>query len=148
MRRHWRTIPVLWLLAMLIISSSCSTGIVSSPMITGTPAQSIKDITVTQTYELIQSNRGNKDFIIIDIRTPEEFSTGHIENAVLIDYYASNFETEIGKLDRNKKYLIYCRTARRSAAARDIMKEMGFTDLFHMEGGITDWISKNYPVVI
>lgn len=90
----------------------------------------------------------SKNPIVIDIRTPEEYAQGHIEYAKLnIDFYNPNFKDEISKLDKGGKYLIYCRTGGRSAKALDIMKEMGFTDVHHIKGGITAWQQAGYPVV-
>jgi len=110
------------------------------------PVQSVKNINVAEADALIQANAGNPDFIIIDVRTPEEFAAGHLENAVLVDYRAGNFNEEIGKFDRSKEYLIYCRTGNRSSGARDIMKEMGFLNINHMDGGITAWLAEGLPV--
>lgn len=114
---------------------------------TQSSVQMIRDITVTEAYELIQKNKNNPDFIIIDIRTPEEYESRHLENAILTDYYAESFKEEIGKLDRTKKYLVYCGSARRSGLAMEIFKELGFKDVLNMTGGITEWISQGYPIV-
>jgi len=90
----------------------------------------------------------SKNPVVIDIRTPEEYAQGHLEYAKLnIDFYNPNFKNEISKLDKNGKYLIYCRTGGRSAKALDIMKELGFSDVHHIKGGITAWQEADYPVV-
>ncbi|OGN99566.1 MAG: hypothetical protein A2Y90_06245 [Chloroflexi bacterium RBG_13_52_12] len=112
-----------------------------------TPTQVVNNITVVEAYDLIQANAGNPDFIIIDVRTPEEYAAGHIENAVLINYNSGNFKEEIGKYDRGKKYLIYCRSGNRSAGARGVMIELSFRDINHMNGGITEWLAEGLPVV-
>lgn len=111
-----------------------------------TSAQGLRNITVTEAYAFIQENKDNPDFIIIDIRTPEEFESGHIENAVMINYYDENFRDELSKLDRDKTYLEYCRTARRSGLALEVFQELGFKNVLNMEGGITEWIAQGYPV--
>ncbi len=107
----------------------------------------MKNITSLEAYSLIQANAGNGDFIIIDVRTPEEYAGGHIENAMNVDYYSASFKDEINGLARDSTYLIYCRTGARSAGARDIMKELGFQNIYNMTGGITDWVAKGLPVV-
>jgi rhodanese-related sulfurtransferase len=103
--------------------------------------QTIENITPKKAYNLIQSYREGcpcrrKDFVIIDVRTPEEYADGHIENAINLDYYFKAFEDELNKLDKNKTYLIYCRSARRSGMALDTMKAVGFTKVYNMLGGI------------
>lgn len=77
--------------------------------------------------------------IILDVRTPEEFNEGHIENAINIDVNADDFTKEIADLDRNANYLVYCRSGRRSLLATQIMKNQGFTNVTNMEGGYNAW---------
>ena len=105
--------------------------------------QIIKNVTVTEAYELIESGK----VVIIDIRTPREFSSGHIENAINIDFYSPTFKQELNKLDKAKAYLIYCRTGHRTGIALGLMKELGFMEVYNMLGGITAWVKNGYPIV-
>jgi rhodanese-related sulfurtransferase len=109
--------------------------------------QVVKDINPPEAYELVQKNKGNPNFAILDIRTQMEFDQGYVAGAVLIDYYLPNFEDELGKLDKNKAYLVYCRTARRSDDAVLIMKKMGFREVYNMVGGIVGWKAAKLPLV-
>jgi len=104
-----------------------------------TKAQIIEDITPEEAFALIENNRGNPDFAILDVRTPEEFADGYIEGAINLDYQAENFSGELSKLDKNKTYLVYCRSGKRSAGALNIMAELGFREVYNMTGGIIDW---------
>ena len=104
-----------------------------------TQAQIIEDITPEEAFALIENNRGNSDFAILDVRTPEEFADGYIEGAINLDYQAENFSGELSKLDKNKTYLVYCRSGKRSAGALNIMAELGFREVYNMTGGIIDW---------
>jgi rhodanese-related sulfurtransferase len=101
--------------------------------------QIIKDITPHEAYSLIQKNKNNRNFVILDVRTPAEFRDGHIEGAINIDYYAPTFKQELNGLEKTKVYLLYCRTARRSRVALEMMKELGFREVYHMLGGIVRW---------
>ena len=85
--------------------------------------------------------------IILDVRTPEEFNAGHIENAININVADSNFSSEVSKLDKNATVAVYCRSANRSAVATNEMAELGFTDMYDMQGGIIDWEAAGGPVV-
>lgn len=85
--------------------------------------------------------------IILDVRTPEEFNAGHIANAININMADSNFSSEVSKLDKNATVAVYCRSANRSAVATDEMAELGFTDMYDMQGGIIDWQAAGGPVV-
>ena len=108
--------------------------------------QVIADITPQVASKLIEENRNNPDFIIIDVRTPEEFATGHIENAINIDFRSESFEDSINELDKNKTYLVYCRTANRSRSAVNIMEELDFNEIYHMLGGIVQWEAEGLPI--
>ena len=86
--------------------------------------------------------------VVIDVRRPEEYAAGHLEAAALqLDYYAPDFKERLGKLDKGAPYLIYCRSGHRSGLALGIMKELGFTDIHDIEGGITAWTAAGLPVV-
>ncbi len=107
--------------------------------------QMIKNISVQQAYSLINENSGNEDFVILDIRTPEEFAQGHLAGAVNMDFYSDDFELELDGLEKNKTYLVYCRTAHRSGLAMPLFRELGFKDVYNMVGGITAWVASGYP---
>lgn len=86
--------------------------------------------------------------VVIDIRTAEEHAAGYIDPThMVLDYYAPDFKDRLAKLDRDAKYLIYCRSGRRTGAALLTMKDLGFTDMHDIEGGITAWIAAGLPVV-
>ena len=112
------------------------------------PITIVEYVTVDEAYTLIQDNIGNDDFIIIDVRTAAEYNTGHIEDAILIDYYSGTFAQQLDALDKSKTYLIYCRTGNRSAQTGNIMNDLGFVKVYNMLGGINDWVDKGYPIVI
>ncbi len=118
-------------------------------LITGckTPSQIIGDITVQEAFDLREEEQDNPDFAIIDVRTPAEYAEGHLENAVNIDFRADDFEDRVDELDKDKTYVIYCRSGFRSAGARDAMKELGFSEVYNVLGGITGWTAAGFPVV-
>jgi rhodanese-related sulfurtransferase len=99
----------------------------------------VKNISTKKAYELIEERDGDSDFVILDVRTPEEFAEGHIENAVNIDFYADTFPDELDVLDRDKTYLIYCQSGGRSGSAARMMEGLGFQDAYNMKGGINIW---------
>ncbi|OGR52188.1 MAG: hypothetical protein A2049_12400 [Elusimicrobia bacterium GWA2_62_23] len=90
----------------------------------------------------------SKNPVVIDIRTAEEHAAGYIAPTHLVlDYYAPDFKEQLAKLDRGAKYLLYCRSGRRTGASLLIMKDLGFTDIHDIEGGITAWAAAGLPVV-
>ena len=114
---------------------------------TTTSTQFVKDVTAQEAMTIINENQDNPEFIIADVRTLAEFNDGHIENAVNIDFNSEAFRSEIGKLDRNNKYLVYCRSGNRSSGAVKLMLELEFTDVYHLYEGIIGWTSGGYSTV-
>ncbi len=105
------------------------------------------DISPHEAFTSLQNNTGNPDFVILDIRTAEEFESGYIEDAINLDYYNENFRTNLDLLDKGKTYLIYCRSANRTGKTMPIMQELGFEEVYNMSGGINDWKDQGLPVV-
>lgn len=85
--------------------------------------------------------------VLLDVRTPEEYAAGHIEGATNIDFQDEDFAGKIAKLPRDRDYILYCRSGRRSASAQDKMEELGFTRVANIEGGITAWRDHGLPTV-
>ncbi|MDD5361841.1 MAG: rhodanese-like domain-containing protein [Ignavibacteria bacterium] len=89
----------------------------------------------------------NSGYTVIDVRTQEEFDESHIEGAVLINLHAADFKDKINALDKAGKYLVYCRSGRRSSKAVLVMNELGINSTAHLIGGIIAWKSAGKPVV-
>jgi rhodanese-related sulfurtransferase len=83
--------------------------------------------------------QNNPDAVLLDVRTAEEFNSGHLPDAVNIDIHSPSFMSDIEKLDKSKYYLVYCRSGARSYNACNIMANSGFTKLANMMGGIMSW---------
>ena len=84
---------------------------------------------------------------LIDVRTPNEYIDGHIEGAVNIDYMNENFEELISKVDKSKPVAVYCGRGGRSGKCAAFMKNAGFTKIYDLDGGITEWKFKGKSVV-
>lgn len=85
------------------------------------------------------------DAPILDVRTPEEFSNGHLKNARNYDWNGAEFEQQIGSLDKSNPVFVYCLSGGRSAAAAGKMRADGFKEVYELEGGLMQWRSKNLP---
>lgn len=83
---------------------------------------------------------------VLDVRTPSEFSGGHIPGATNIDISGLTFEDTIKKLDINKQYIVNCQSGGRSSRACSIMQNLGFKSAMNLEGGITSWKGKGFPM--
>jgi rhodanese-related sulfurtransferase len=76
--------------------------------------------------------------ILLDVRTPGEFASGTIKGAKNIDILSPGFANSISKLDKNKEYLVFCRSGSRSAQACSIMSRQGFK-VSNLRGGISEY---------
>lgn len=81
----------------------------------------------------------SQEFIVLDVRTEEEFEAGHIEGAKLLDFTSDSFEEGLSSIPKSKKYLIYCQSGNRSSKALQKMKEVGFEYVLELEGGYSHW---------
>ncbi len=89
-----------------------------------------------------------KDVLILDVRTPQEFQQSRLENAVNIPVQElENRLDEVKKLSKGKKILVYCKTGRRSKIASEILVRNGFKNVFNLQNGIVDWINKGFKVI-
>ena len=77
--------------------------------------------------------------LLLDVRTPEEFSEGAFEGAVNYDFYAPEFRDLIDSLDRAQPVLLYCRSGGRSGKTAAMMKQMGFKEVYDLAGGYSEW---------
>jgi rhodanese-related sulfurtransferase len=144
------TVALILLAAIImpVVLSGCDyvTGeAITAPTPTPTAENAIKNVTPEEAHELFILSSRYPAFTYIDVRTPEEYSDGHIDNAINIDFNSADFKETINKLDKNAAYLVYCRSGVRSAAASAIMAELGFTDLYNMTGGFLAWQAAGYP---
>jgi thioredoxin 1 len=83
---------------------------------------------------------------IVDVRTPEEFSTEHIANAINIDWKGTDFATEASKLDKNKPVMVYCLSGQRSSEAADWFKKNGFVSVYQLDHGLLGWKAEHLPL--
>jgi len=91
--------------------------------------------------EEFKDKMSTDEAVVLDVRTPVELSEGYIDGYTMINFNSPDFMDNIDKLDKDKTYLIYCRSGNRSGRACQMMSEMGFNSLYNLEGGIKSWNS-------
>ena len=124
------------LILLSVLFIFCSTNLVI--------AQNKNNISVDTFQKKIDSD----DYIILDVRTFEEYSDGHIDQALNIDYFSSTFRDDLVKLGVEKPVLVYCRSGNRSEKSMDIMYELGFKEVKNLIGGYKSWILEKNSVII
>jgi len=139
-QHHW------WIIAVLVAVVSALSGCTLEGHHTASDTLQVLDVTSQEAFDLIEKNHGNPDFIILDVRTSSEFQDRHIEGALNIDANLPSSSEELEQLDRNGAYLVYCRSGNRSRTALAIMEDLGFTRVYHLTKGITEWVDAGLPV--
>ena len=129
-------------MAVLVVPPACS-----KREATEIPGLISEDLKLEEAFALIEDNRYDDDFIIIDLRSAEEFANGHIEEAANLDYSSADFAGELEALDRDKIYLIYSYTDDISGQVLDMMAGLGFAEVYNLLGGIVGWRQTGLPLV-
>ncbi|AXT53209.1 rhodanese-like domain-containing protein [Aquimarina sp. BL5] len=107
-----------------------------------------KDIAVELiTVEEMDSLLEMEKVQLVDVRTPQEYAEGHIEGAINIDFSDENFETLISEVDKSKPVAVYCGRGGRSGKCSAYMQKAGFTKIYDLDGGITEWKYKGKTLV-
>jgi len=119
---------------ILIFSSGCSNG------------QNQSQKTNLPPKEFSEKIKQTPDALIMDVRTPEEFSAGHLVNARNIDWNGNSFEAQIKTIDKSTPVFVYCQAGGRSSSAAKKMRSSGFTKVYELDGGFSDWKEAKLPV--
>jgi rhodanese-related sulfurtransferase len=105
------------------------------------------NLSPAETRDMIAKRSGDPDFVLLDVRTREEFDAERIAGAVIVDYRSPSFREQVAKLDRGKSYVVYCRTGHRTSGAVKVMRELGIPNVYVFSGGITKWKEAGFPTV-
>lgn len=84
---------------------------------------------------------------ILDVRTPGEYSVGHLEGANLVNIQDQDFKTQVSKFDKTRPVHVYCAVGGRSRQASKILEELGFSKIYDLEGGINAWGASGKNIV-
>src|SRR5690606_16831707 len=116
--------PIYYLLACVLTATACNREATKTTSATQTTTaqtqnatvQNVKTISPEEAKTVVENE---KELVVLDVRTPEEFAAGHLKNAVLINKYNAGFEARIKELDREKPYLVYCASGGRSGQTKE-----------------------------
>ena len=87
------------------------------------------------------------DYILVDVRTLEEYESGHIQDAIHFDFYSESFQNDILSLDKSSSIILYCRTQNRSTKTANYLIENGYKEIIVLVGGITSWVKNGNDLV-
>nr|NLI49767.1 rhodanese-like domain-containing protein [Propionibacterium sp.] len=139
--------------APLVLAAALLGGCTAAPATTTAPAtvpaatagipQLKRDLNVREFADLV----AQPGVVVLDVRTPAEFATGHLQGARNIDLQGPDFDAQIAALPKDATYAVYCRSGNRSATALSKMNAAGITRAAHLTGGIGAWQSAGNPIV-
>ena len=128
-------------LVLLLFSLSVLCGCKSDTKKSSIENETIEEKAIIQLLEPtdFKSAIADSNVQLLDVRTLEEYEEGHIENATRIDFNSEDFKANVQKLDKSKPVYLYCRSGGRSAKASALMAELGFTEIYDLQGGFLAW---------
>ncbi len=111
-----------------------------------TRLQLSEDIFPAQAWELISKHRGGDNLVIIDVSTPMEYKSLHLEGAINVSLFSRFFKSRIGMMDKNKTYVVYCKVGGRSKMTQKLMQKLRFQTVYNIKGGTFLWKEEGLPV--
>ena len=129
-----RTLAGLALVVLLLVTA-CSSG---------SDTATIELVSPDEAAQVIDDDPAG--LVVLDIRTPEEFNEARLANAINVDYYDADFADQLDGLDKDDPYVMYCRSGNRSSDAVKTMKDLGFVEVYEIDGGIVNWYDSGFPV--
>ena len=115
----------------------------TSPAAAPAKETKVTNVTPDEAEKLLQQN---KQIVVLDVRTAEEYQEGHIAGAKNIDYLSPGFAEKLRELDPSKTYLVHCEAGGRSSKACVVLKQLNFTEIYHLKAGMSGWRDAGKPL--
>jgi phage shock protein E len=122
-------------LALSVLVTACSSD---------TTTKTIELVSPAEAAEVIADDPTG--LVVLDIRTPEEFNEARLADALMVDFYADDFAAQLDTLDKDVPYVLYCNSGNRSSDAVKTMKDLGFVEVYEIDGGIVNWYDQGFPI--
>lgn len=135
-------------LTSLFIAGSTIAAVLIGGCVGGDPASGDRvnrTLSPAEASALIEEMKQDPEFVIIDVRRPDEYAGGHITDAINID--SAQISERLNSLDPDGTYLLCCQRGGRSAGAREVMEGAGFHNVYEVKGGMSAWQAAGLPVV-
>ena len=139
----------LYTVFLLLFTLSSLASCVKSPTKTATNGQQkVQSNTTIKKVDArgFKTEVDGKKVQLVDVRTPREFTQGHLENAINYNIFDNDFTTKTEILDKSKPVYVYCRSGARSMNAAKNLKNRGY-NVVNLNGGINGWMSKGFKIV-
>lgn len=127
---------------MIVVFAVMTLAVAAYYMQMGSGGSGYGNVDVGEARDLIAEKA---DLVILDVRTVSEYESGHLEGSINIPVEV--LSGRLSELNPDDELLVYCRTGNRSTTAVGILRENGYDRIYHMDGGITAWMSAGFPTV-
>jgi phage shock protein E len=101
-------------------------------------------VPISQEILLERQQKGDEAAFVLDVRSPEEYASGHVPGAVNIPY--DQIASRIAEVPKDQNVVLYCKSGRRAGIAAEVLAGQGYTRLQHLEGDIVAWVEKGRPI--
>ena len=128
----------------LTTNVSCQNTAQKEPQTIKTPAKGVTDLNTIDFQKKLNTDNAA---IILDVRTPEEFANGHLQNATTINFFGTDFKEKVNNLDKTKPIYVYCAVGGRSVKAAKVLQDAGFKAVYNLLGGFNGWVAAGFPSV-
>jgi rhodanese-related sulfurtransferase len=105
-------------------------------------ADKVTDVDADKAAKLIADGK----VTVLDVRTADEFSEGHIKGAQNVDILEKDFATKLSSMDKSKPVIVHCQAGGRSTRSLPALEKAGFTKIYHLKGGMAEWKESGKPV--
>lgn len=146
MEKYWWLVSLFFLVVVgLLLSAAVLTKTCCAQGIKLTGGEKVQLITASELNDVLKT--GRQEVFLLDVRTPEEYSAGHINQPdELIDYREIEGQTSRLPEDKNQLIVVYCRTGHRSAQAATTLAKLGYTNIRDLSGGIEAWQNQGFLI--
>ncbi|MBT8166696.1 MAG: rhodanese-like domain-containing protein [Acidimicrobiia bacterium] len=126
--------PILLTLLLALVLAACG----------GTATAEIQLVSASDAAAVLDDRA--PEVVLLDVRTPEEFNEVRVPGSINVDFYAADFASQLDTLSKDVPYVVYCRSGNRSSQTMDIMRDLGFTEVWDVDGGIISWNEAGLPL--
>ncbi|WP_345734934.1 rhodanese-like domain-containing protein [Prosthecobacter algae] len=110
--------------------------------LTGLAEDKVKHVDAEKAAQLVAEGK----VTVVDVRTEDEFKDGHIKGAANVDLLSKDFVRKLETVDKSKPVLVHCQAGGRSTRSLPKLEQAGFTEIYHLDGGMADWVKAGKPV--
>lgn len=116
-------------------------------MLNSPEKHAVRTISPEDALKLMEKHQEDPNLMILDVRPENEFEVEHIPGAINLDYDGHQFRKKVEKIDKEKNYIIYCKSGVRGEYFMGIMKDLGFPKVYNILGGFVAWKVSKLPLV-